>query len=118
MPPVSSEVFVQRIMSVRATQWCLFSAIPPKVVIRMGGKKAQANLVITLPHDVGTQFARSICHFTTICLPFYESASDLSLIFPLSALTTSFVTNGTRAIVIVLIYSKFKMKGRIRCERQ
>lgn len=50
--------------------------------------------------------------------PFMNQHQISALSSPLFALTTSFVTNGTHVIVIGLIYSKFKMKGRIRCERQ
>lgn len=107
------QVFLQR-------NECLFAAISSEVVIRKTErkKKTHANFVRAQPRDVGTQFARSSCHFTTICLLVYGSASDLSSIFPVSALTTLFVSNGTCTIVIALIYSKFQMKGWIRCMKQ
>lgn len=48
-------------------------------VIRMAVKAAEADLVKTMPHDVGSLFARSISHFTTICHVFV-TASELCLL--------------------------------------
>ena len=90
--------------------------IPPGVKISVGGGRGtEPNLVITPPHNVGNQFAWSICLFlTTICHPLLwigiRSRAYLPS-FPSYCLTTSFATNGMHAIAIRLIYSKFSDEG-------